>query len=196
MILTIDTNACKDTKDEVNYLEHVQAFLTLKSSRRGNTVIFLTSPLGTRSVKTFLFVFESKSIISFSLFSSLILSRRPLDDDSTKGFYKWPFMTTHAWAERAQGRWTLEIRFDSDENPLNRTEEQTIGELLEWSLVLHGTKSSPYADQTPLTMHGDKSKLAIVKQIHANHFQDKAKYVQLLKQDNQKRLGSDDEMLM
>jgi hypothetical protein len=46
--LTISTDACKNTKDEVNYLEHVQAFITLKTSRRGNTVIFLTSPLGTR----------------------------------------------------------------------------------------------------------------------------------------------------
>jgi len=46
--LTINTDACKNTKDEVNYLEHVQAFITLKSSRRGNTVIFITSPLGTR----------------------------------------------------------------------------------------------------------------------------------------------------
>ena len=106
-------------------------------------------------------------------------------------------MTTHAWAERAQGRWTLEVRFDSEDYPSNRTAaEQTTGELLEWSLVLHGTKTAPYADQTPLPIHGDKSKLAIVKQIYANHFQDKAKYVQLLKQDNQKRLGSDDEMLM
>jgi proprotein convertase subtilisin/kexin type 2 len=46
--LTITTDACKNTKDEVNYLEHVQAFVTLKSTRRGNTVMFLTSPLGTR----------------------------------------------------------------------------------------------------------------------------------------------------
>jgi hypothetical protein len=46
--LTIDTDACKNTKDEIKYLEHVQAFLTLKSSRRGNIVVFLTSPLGTR----------------------------------------------------------------------------------------------------------------------------------------------------
>lgn len=46
--LTIHTDGCKNTKDEVNYLEHVQAFITLRSSRRGNTVIFLTSPLGTR----------------------------------------------------------------------------------------------------------------------------------------------------
>ena len=146
----------------------------------------------------------------FSLFRSLILSRRPLDDDSTKGFYKWPFMTTHAWAERARGIWTLEIRFDNEENanaPLtkqqNRTisdkqqsEQLTTGEFFEWSLVLHGTKTAPYQDQTPQKHHGDKSKLFIAKQIHANNFQDKAKYVKLLQQDNQKRLGSDDDMIM
>jgi proprotein convertase subtilisin/kexin type 2 len=187
--LTINTDACKNTKDEVNYLEHVQAFITLKSSRRGNTVIFITSPLGTRS---------------------LILSRRPLDDDSSKGYYKWPFMTTHAWAERAQGIWTLEIRFDNEDNanaPLTNQQNQTIsdkkqseklttGDVFEWSLVLHGTKTAPYADQIPLAIHENKSKLSITKQIHANNFQDKAKYVKLLKQDHQKRLGSDDEIIM
>ncbi|CAM4739986.1 unnamed protein product [Rotaria magnacalcarata] len=187
--LTINTDACKNTKDEVNYLEHVQAFITLRSSRRGNTVVFLTSPLGTRS---------------------LLLSRRPLDDDSTKGFYKWPFMTTHAWAEQAQGTWTLEVSFDNEDNsnaPLskqqNRTkydreksETLTTGDFFEWSLVLHGTKIAPYINQLPLEHHGNKSKLFIAKQIHLNNFQDKAKYVKLLKQDNQKRLGSDDEIVM
>ncbi|CAF1146837.1 unnamed protein product [Adineta steineri] len=187
--LTIKTDACKNTPNEVNYLEHVQAFVTLKSSRRGNTVMFLTSPLGTRS---------------------LILSRRPLDDDSTKGFYKWPFMTTHAWAERAQGIWTLEIRFDNDDyantsltNQQNQTisdkhesQKPTTGEFFEWSLVLHGTKQAPYQDQIPLKHLENKSKLYITKQIHENNFRDKAKYVKLLQQDNQKRLGSDDEMMM
>ncbi len=140
----------------------------------------------------------------------MILSRRPLDDDSVKGFYKWPFMTTHAWAERAQGTWTLEIRFDNDDNsnaPLTKQQNQTnfdkeqsqkltTGEFFEWSLVLHGTKTPPYENQIPLKHHEDKSKLFIVKQIHQNNFHDKAKYVKLIKQDNQKRLGSDDEIMM
>ncbi len=152
----------------------------------------------------------SKLIDLFLLFRSLILSRRPLDDDSTKGFFKWPFMTTHAWAEKARGIWTLEIRFDNEDNadaPLTKQQNQTksdkeesgkltIGDFFEWSLVLHGTKTAPYADQIPLKLHGNNSKLSITKQIHANNFQDKAKYVQLLKQDNQKRLGSDDEIRM
>ncbi len=119
-------------------------------------------------------------------------------------------MTTHAWAERARGIWTLEIRFDNEENanaPLTKQQNRTIsdkeqseklttGDFFEWSLVLHGTKTAPYQDQIPQKHHGDKSKLFIAKQIHANNFQDKAKYVKLLKQDNQKRLGSDDEMIM
>lgn len=147
--------------------------------------------------------------MSHFLLRSLILSRRPLDDDSTKGFYKWPFMTTHAWAERASGVWKLEVRFDTDENEFqmsslqnqtrpDKTEnkEKVTGELYEWSLVLHGTKTAPYDAQTPLAIHGDKSKLAIAKQIHANNFQEKAKFVKLLKQDNQKRIGSDDEIRM
>ena len=151
----------------------------------------------------------SRKNVFFS-FRSLILSRRPLDDDSEKGFYKWPFMTTHAWAERAQGTWTLEIRFDNDDNadaPLSKQQNQsqsdreqseqiTRGEFFEWSLILHGTKSPPYENQIPLKHHGDKSKLFIAKEIHSNHFKDKAKYVKLIKQDNQKRLGSDDEILM
>jgi hypothetical protein len=119
-------------------------------------------------------------------------------------------MTTHAWAERGQGVWTLEIRFDNEDNadaPLTKQQNQTIsdkqesqklttGNFIEWSLVLHGTKTAPYQNQIPLKHHGDKSKLFITKQIHANNFRDKAKYVQLLKQDEQKRLGSDDEIVM
>lgn len=99
-------------------------------------------------------------------------------------------MTTHAWAEQARGEWTLEIRFDNG-NTTNRTS----GEFFEWSLVLHGTKDQPYGTQLPLEHLGSKSKLSIAKQIHKNHFQDKSKYVELLKQDNQKRLGSDDEII-
>jgi proprotein convertase subtilisin/kexin type 2 len=48
LTLTIDTSSCKNETNEVNYLEHVQAFITLKSRRRGDTIIYLTSPLGTR----------------------------------------------------------------------------------------------------------------------------------------------------
>jgi hypothetical protein len=154
---------------------------------------------------TFL-VIECDVICDDALHRSLILSRRPLDDDATNGFYKWPFMTTHAWSERARGQWTLEIGFDNDDNSTaslrqhhNRTqtnkqhdEDLTTGDLFEWSLVLHGTKLPPYIDQTPLLKHGNRSKLFIVKQIHDNQFRDKNRFVKLLQQDHQQRLGSDD----
>lgn len=163
LTLLIDTDACLNEPNEVNYLEHVQAFISLKASRRGDTVIFLTSPLGTRS---------------------LLLSKRPLDSDDTNGFHKWPFMTTHKWGEKTRGTWKLEILF-------NTREKETTGEFFEWVLLLHGTKEQPYTSQTALN---ERSKLAVVKNIHANDFVDKEKYAEILKQDHQKRVGDENDM--
>ena len=39
----------------------------------------------------------------------MILSTRPNDEDSHDGFTKWPFMTTHPWAEYPRGKWSLEV---------------------------------------------------------------------------------------
>ena len=36
---------------QVNYLEHVQAVITLNSTRRGSVQLFLRSPMGTRYTK-------------------------------------------------------------------------------------------------------------------------------------------------
>lgn len=40
---------------------------------------------------------------------SMMLSKRPRDDDFVEGFTKWPFMTTHTWAERPAGRWIMHL---------------------------------------------------------------------------------------
>jgi len=88
-------------------------------------------------------------------FRSMILSKRPNDDDHRDGFTKWPFMTTHTWGEYPQGKWTLEVSFNS-----NEPQEAW---LKEWSLVLHGTKDPPYRTLSPKSPH---SKLAIVKKAH------------------------------
>ena len=89
---------------------------------------------------------------------SMILSKRPKDDDATDGFTKWPFMTTHSWAENPRGTWQLIVIFDS--------EEPQSGELFEWTLMLHGTQTSPYVGQkVNLDKH---SKLAVVKREHEN----------------------------
>lgn len=52
LLLKIDTNACRGTDTEVNYLEHVQAVITTNSTRRGDLEMFLTSPMGTRYTAT------------------------------------------------------------------------------------------------------------------------------------------------
>lgn len=139
LILKVKTDACRGTDTEVRYLEHVQAVVSANSTRRGDLELFLTSPMGTKS---------------------MILSRRPNDDDHRDGFTKWPFMATHTWGEYPQGIWTLEVKFNS--------QEPQTGWLKEWSLVLHGTREPPYRTLSPASPH---SKLAIVKKAHEDHTQ-------------------------
>ncbi|GBP13448.1 Neuroendocrine convertase 2 [Eumeta japonica] len=138
--MKIDTNACAGSTSEVRYLEHVQAVVSANATRRGDLELFLTSPMGTRS---------------------MILSRRANDDDSRDGFTKWPFMTTHTWGEYPQGTWTLEARFNGGTAPSSAT-----GWLRGWSLVLHGTRAPPYAQLQAQDPH---SKLAVVKKAHEDN---------------------------
>ncbi|XP_043793748.1 furin-like protease 1 isoform X1 [Apis laboriosa] len=71
----------------VNFLEHVQAKVSLMASRRGDLQIQLTSPQGTKST---------------------LLAKRS-HDVSKAGFNQWPFMSVHTWGERPHGTWKLEI---------------------------------------------------------------------------------------
>lgn len=48
LILSIKTDACVGRETEINYLEHVQAVITLNATRRGDVTIYLHSPQGTR----------------------------------------------------------------------------------------------------------------------------------------------------
>jgi len=75
---------------EVNFLEHVQAHITLTSARRGDVQLYLTSPGGTKSQ---------------------LLARRP-HDSSRAGFHDWPFLTVFCWGEKPGGTWELEIQND------------------------------------------------------------------------------------
>lgn len=47
LFLTIDTEACRGLENQINYLEHVQAFITLRPSRRGDVTLYLVSPMNT-----------------------------------------------------------------------------------------------------------------------------------------------------
>ncbi|XP_041352296.1 neuroendocrine convertase 2-like [Gigantopelta aegis] len=138
--IIIDTSACEGSENEVNFLEHVQSFLTLRSSYRGTITVYLTSPMNT---------------------TSMILSQRPNDDDDKNGFTRWPFMTTHTWAEMPRGRWTLNIVL---EPILGLKSNGETGLFKEWTLVLHGTKLAPYAGQ-PVNRDTQKT-LYMVKRQH------------------------------
>ena len=83
----LNTDGCIGHTSHVHYLEHVQARITMTSSRRGEIRITLVSPSGTRST---------------------LLAKRTRDA-SREGFNNWAFMTTHNWGEIAKGEWTLEI---------------------------------------------------------------------------------------
>ncbi|CAH8824002.1 unnamed protein product [Trichobilharzia szidati] len=138
--LELNTDACMGSPiNQVNYLEHVQAFLTIRATRRGDVTIFLTSPMNT---------------------TSMLLRRRPKDTDNTRGFTKWPFMTTHMWSENPRGNWSLIIAIDpNSKDPLGYVL------LTEWILVVHGTQEPPYAHLSESTI-SIAPKLGIVKKQH------------------------------
>lgn len=136
LLMEIDTDACIGSESEVNYLEHVQAVVTLNATRRGDVTLYLISPSGTRS---------------------MILTRRPKDDDNHDGFTNWPFMTTHTWGENPRGKWRLIARFQG--------EKPQSGWIKRWTLMLHGTKVAPYAGIEPLEGHVN-AKLAVVQGAH------------------------------
>ena len=62
--------------------------MTLAASKRGDVLIHLISPLGTRSN---------------------LIAKRPRDY-SRAGFNDWPFMSVHMWGEAPEGKWILEVQ--------------------------------------------------------------------------------------
>ncbi|XP_063876534.1 furin-like protease 1, isoforms 1/1-X/2 [Scylla paramamosain] len=108
--LELDVTDCPG----VNFLEHVQAKVSLSADRRGDIEIYLASPAGTKST---------------------LLAQRPHDSSHT-GFHSWPFMTVHMWGERPLGKWILEVH--------NNGHFFTTGStLLEgWQLIFYGTRTN------------------------------------------------------
>jgi subtilisin-like proprotein convertase family protein len=46
----LNTDACRGTDNEVNFVEQVEIIVTIKSAVRGALRVYLTSPMGTRSL--------------------------------------------------------------------------------------------------------------------------------------------------
>ncbi|KAI3384227.1 hypothetical protein SNEBB_007136 [Seison nebaliae] len=96
---TITFDACRESKNEIEYIEQVQVYVTISSKRRGAIEIRLWSPSNTESV--------------------LIRGRR--NDKSEKGFNDWPILVTRLWGEPASGIWTLRVTdtHDTDAQLIN-----------------------------------------------------------------------------
>ncbi|XP_053202495.1 furin-like protease kpc-1 isoform X2 [Panonychus citri] len=101
-------------EDEVNFLEHVQAKVTLTATRRGDLHIYLTSPVGTKVN---------------------LLAQRPMDN-SRSGFQNWPFMSVHTWGENPNGLWKIEVHNEG-------RYIYSRAYLKEWTLVMYGTTENP-----------------------------------------------------
>ncbi|XP_050403220.2 furin-like protease kpc-1 isoform X2 [Patella vulgata] len=114
---SIVTQACDGMANGVKFLEHVQVIIALTHKRRGDVIIYITSPSGTKSK---------------------LLPKRP--NDRQEGEFKnWPFLSVHFWGEDPNGRWTLEIEDAKSYNPHGTTG----GVLRSWSIVFHGTATQP-----------------------------------------------------
>lgn len=107
------TGCFGDSGKQINFLEHIQLFVNLDYSKRGDLHINLTSPNGT---------------------STMLLSERD-QDWSTSGFVNWPLMSVHTWGENPSGIWKFRIN-DNSEN-------KNSGLLKDFRLVLHGTLEKP-----------------------------------------------------
>ncbi|CAH1637274.1 unnamed protein product [Spodoptera littoralis] len=133
--LQLDVGACPG----VNYLEHVQARVSLSAARRGDLRIVLTSPAGTKVT---------------------LLAPRPHDSSRT-GFSSWPFMSVHMWGESPLGPWRLEVT--------NEGRFMGRATLQDWSLTLYGTstpaaKNDPIPFRNPIIRNKGNATRPIVVQ--------------------------------
>lgn len=119
--LEIDTKACKGSSNQINYIEHVQAFISIQSTRRGDITINMTSPMNTES---------------------MLLQRRPRDDDSETGLIDWPFVSVQYWGEKPSGKWRLVVALKG----VNRE----LAKMTKFKLVIFGS-----TDPWPYMMNRD-----------------------------------------
>ncbi|KAK3588783.1 hypothetical protein CHS0354_011991 [Potamilus streckersoni] len=142
---TMDTSACDGSQNSIKFLEHVQARIKMKTKRRGDIVLHLTSPMGTKST---------------------ILPQRPNDSDRAKGFDKWAFLSVHFWGENPVGRWKLEVEVRHNPNGWDGGSfpgAATTNVLESWSLVLYGTEDNPIKLTSQPRIHPPASTLTPIQ---------------------------------
>jgi len=114
---SITTDGCAGTLNVVKHLEHVQCKISLNYSPRGNLMIVLTSPSGTKSTMLF---------------------PRPRDTLGSS-FDEWPFLSVHFFGESTAGTWTLEVINAGSE----RSSRAGKGILHKWQMIWYGTENNP-----------------------------------------------------
>ncbi|XP_056372621.1 proprotein convertase subtilisin/kexin type 4 isoform X2 [Hyla sarda] len=109
LVVSHNISGCSGTTNYILSLEHVEAQLSLSYTRRGDLEMYLTSPMGTRSV---------------------LVALRPYDTSSA-GYQNWSFVSTHTWDENPQGTWTFEL--------VDKGDYRNTGFLHSFVLILYGT---------------------------------------------------------
>ncbi|XP_071968227.1 proprotein convertase subtilisin/kexin type 4 isoform X2 [Engystomops pustulosus] len=124
LVVSQNISGCSGTSNYILSIEHVQAQVSLSYTRRGDLEIYLTSPMGTRSV---------------------LMGLRPYDTSSA-GYQNWSFMSTHTWDENPQGTWTLELVNKGNYRNTGLEEEprgeEAEGLLYSFVLILYGTNEN------------------------------------------------------
>jgi len=115
--VTMRSDGCAGTINAVNHLEHVQCKISLHYIPRGNIMVTLTSPSGTRST---------------------LLFPRPRDTLGQR-FDAWPFLSVHFWGESPVGTWTLEVKNMGPDRPPRAGQ----GLLHKWQMIYYGTEHNP-----------------------------------------------------
>ena len=118
-VVSTTNDGCAGTLNSVRFLEHVQCKVSLNYYPRGNVMIALTSPAGTKSI---------------------LLFPRPKDSFSNS-FEDWPFLSVHFWGENPAGKWKLEVLNMNLQN--GRPDLPGRGLLRKWQLVFYGTNENP-----------------------------------------------------
>jgi len=128
-LVVFDSDACRGTDEEINYLEHVEVVVTVEYPIRGRLEIELTSPSGSRT--------------------EVLQTRHK--DVSSMGFDDWAFMSVHTWGEDPLGQWQLTF------NDMLTEEEEPVmsGRVVNATLVLHGTSSMPKYRENGLRVYND-----------------------------------------
>lgn len=111
------SDGCVGTLNEVRFLEHVQCKVSLRYYPRGNVMVALTSPAGTRSI---------------------LLFPRPRDSFAST-FEDWPFLSVHFWGENPTGTWKLEVMNMGQDRPSRPGQ----GLVRKWQLIFYGTAENP-----------------------------------------------------